>query len=361
MTSKLLGFFYQNSLNYREYKRDGRGRFAKKSSATVAEPKPNNSKLSHISDVKGISSKIAEWAPHHKKMEEIIQDTELKDSLDSLQKFKTESEVATKRGHEHLTLPPGINLSEFQKKENKEHHDKNLKINVEPTDVAKFYRINNGKLGGFITEKDGVHHVSIKHMYGMGGTIPFKSADEADKYLKNTIQNFAESRVIPTSKKDEIIQHNLKKIESLKDKNKDNPYNNTDKEILHDNIGIADEIKSLLKSNSNAIATIDEHGNIQAAAKYKGRGNHIYVDFLATAPWNLAESHENKVRGAGAKTLAHLAQKSIDKGYKGKLKLTPLEKAKGFYKHLGFVEDENEKMHLSPEAAKKLIEKYGGD
>ncbi|MDF5721499.1 MAG: hypothetical protein PUP91_13670 [Rhizonema sp. PD37] len=294
-------------------------------------------------------------------MGDILDDKKLTDSLASLHKLKVDAETAAKRNHTHVTLPPGINLPDSEKEANKGHHNKTLAITLDERELGKFYRFDGGRIGGIITEKDGIHHVSLRHLYGTKGTTTFQSAQEADKYLRDVIRRFAHERVVPLAKVSKVISHHSDQIDNLKSKNQHNPYKNIDKEVLHDNLDISGEIEQLLKTKRKAIASVDQHGNLQAAACYRNKHNHLYVDFLSTAGWNLAESHSRKTKGAGAATLAALARKSIGAGHKGRLQLTPLDKAKSFYNHLGFVEDSNGKLHLSPEAAEKLIAKYGGE
>lgn len=59
----------------------------------------------------------------------------------------------------------------------------------------------------------------------------------------------------------------------------------------------------------------------------------VYVQFVATAPWNRPElQNPPKFRGVGRIFILAAIQASLDTGYKGRLGLHSLPKAEGFYR-----------------------------
>ncbi len=59
----------------------------------------------------------------------------------------------------------------------------------------------------------------------------------------------------------------------------------------------------------------------------------VYVEFLATAPWNRPELRKPpKFRGCGRIFILAAIQSSLDEGFKGRIGLHSLPKAEGFYR-----------------------------
>jgi hypothetical protein len=90
----------------------------------------------------------------------------------------------------------------------------------------------------------------------------------------------------------------------------------------------------------------DSAGNLQAAAiitpsinRIRSPNDHLHVDWLATAPWNLPDSTDpRKVSGAGSAMIREIIQEAktnLDK-YPGGVQLESLQAAVPFYKKLGF-------------------------
>jgi len=90
----------------------------------------------------------------------------------------------------------------------------------------------------------------------------------------------------------------------------------------------------------------DSEGNLQAAAiitpsinRIRSPNDHLHVDWLATAPWNLPDSTDHrKVSGAGSAMIREIIQEAktnLDK-YPGGVQLESLQAAVPFYKKLGF-------------------------
>lgn len=111
-------------------------------------------------------------------------------------------------------------------------------------------------------------------------------------------------------------------------------------------------------------AMVDKNGvtQIMAAISIK-EGNKrqspsLYVDALATAPWNVVGDDPKRVKGAGTAMMKALAEESIKRGMEGKIMLYPLDDAVPFYRKLGFsAPNASGDMTLTPKAAHKLL--YG--
>lgn len=103
----------------------------------------------------------------------------------------------------------------------------------------------------------------------------------------------------------------------------------------------------------------DADGNLQAAAIITNEPNHLYVDYFATAPWNVLRNSPKSVRNAGAILMAELVKESMNDPKeirKGRLQLYAITGSVSFYEGLGFVEDQaSGDMVLSIEAANKLL------
>lgn len=104
----------------------------------------------------------------------------------------------------------------------------------------------------------------------------------------------------------------------------------------------------------------DERGTLQAGAIVTEMNDHLYLDYIATAPWNLIPTLPNYCQGA-AKSLIHsIVRESLDRGYNGRIIVDAVGSA-GFYRKMGFVETGEgsvnaPEMVLTSEAAKKLME-----
>lgn len=62
----------------------------------------------------------------------------------------------------------------------------------------------------------------------------------------------------------------------------------------------------------------------------------LYVEFLESAPWNLKEHPDGvRYRGVGKTLLAAAVQMSLDAGMGGRVGLSALPQAVGFYSHCG--------------------------
>ncbi|MEO6803183.1 MAG: GNAT family N-acetyltransferase [Granulicella sp.] len=78
----------------------------------------------------------------------------------------------------------------------------------------------------------------------------------------------------------------------------------------------------------------------------------VYVNLLATAPWNLSDvAAMPRFRGVGTVLLTAAVSTSVDLGFKGRLALHSLPKSQGWYDNLGM-------SCLGPDAAKHGLAYY---
>lgn len=83
------------------------------------------------------------------------------------------------------------------------------------------------------------------------------------------------------------------------------------------------ELQGLMLTNDITSARLPEHFGKPL----------VYVQFVATAPWNRPELQDPpKFRGVGRIFILAAIQASLDAGYKGRLGLHSLPKAEGFYR-----------------------------
>lgn len=104
----------------------------------------------------------------------------------------------------------------------------------------------------------------------------------------------------------------------------------------------------------------DEIGHLQAGAIVTAMDDHLYLDYIATAPWNLVEISPKHIRGAAKSLVCSIARESFERGYNGRIIVDAAGSA-GFYQKMGFVETGEgsiniPEMVLTSEAAHKLIE-----
>lgn len=109
------------------------------------------------------------------------------------------------------------------------------------------------------------------------------------------------------------------------------------------------------------IGVKDKDGNLQALMQHDIVDGEFYVDYLATAPWNILSSHPNKKKGAGSAAIESAIQMSEKKSKNGVVELTALPDAVPFYKKVGFNElpppgQPVPSMRLSAKKSKEFLE-----
>lgn len=127
-----------------------------------------------------------------------------------------------------------------------------------------------------------------------------------------------------------------------------------------DSEAIYSEIVLAAKESPRSIRIVkDGNENIQSVAQVtKGRG-HLYVEMLATAPWNISGSDSKRVKGAGTKAMEAIILEAVEQ--KKPVKLRSVQGALSFYQKIGFTQDRvnSFNMTLSLENAKVFLEKRG--
>lgn len=114
--------------------------------------------------------------------------------------------------------------------------------------------------------------------------------------------------------------------------------------------------------DSSYIGIRDTSGNLQSAATYIEQDDALFVEYLASAPWNVKGDDSRRMKGAGSAAIEALVLESVKRGRGGALRLESLEGAVGFYEKIGFQRKSNDnvpEMELSAEDAKKWLDSRG--
>lgn len=145
-----------------------------------------------------------------------------------------------------------------------------------------------------------------------------------------------------------ITEKKLKKLKQLGAKSED---------VLSDSAFVSSQIRNQVTSKTNikTLGVKDSKGRLQAALTYEVSDLSLSIEYLATAPWNMLDKHPNKTRGAGSQAIELAVLKSIELGKEGRISLIALDNAKGFYKKMGFVENEGGTFELSSKSAKEFL------
>ena len=105
---------------------------------------------------------------------------------------------------------------------------------------------------------------------------------------------------------------------------------------------------------------------LQAGAIVTDMGDRLYVDFIATAPWNITGDEPKSVRKAATMLMAHIVTESIDKGYEGRIIVDAVGSSANFYQRMGFIETGESlaiapEMVLTSEAARNFLSDIAGE
>ena len=142
----------------------------------------------------------------------------------------------------------------------------------------------------------------------------------------------------------------------------DNPDINRPSTNYAQGFGMADGLLLLAGSKNTQVkekhlrGLVDKDGKLQAAASIEDRGDHIYVDRLATAPWNLTKSQKS-TKGAGTAMFEAIVREAASQN-KG-IRLETTTSASDFYQKMGLEEDEATGMYytFTPEQAQDFLKK----
>jgi hypothetical protein len=120
-------------------------------------------------------------------------------------------------------------------------------------------------------------------------------------------------------------------------------------------------------------AVIDSKGKMQSAAEVEVYDDHIYVNYLATAPWNVGpkggrdpSTDPRATRGSGREMMRQIVIESFRRGAQGQVRLESLRGAQAFYEKCGFKSTTPSsssalpKMELSSSSARQFLEQTGG-
>lgn len=104
----------------------------------------------------------------------------------------------------------------------------------------------------------------------------------------------------------------------------------------------------------------DTDSNLQAAAVVTDRQDHLYLDYIATAPWNILKNSPRSVRNAATALIVELVLESTSKGYFGRIIADAVSGSASFYETIGFVRtgfgsNAAPEMELTPEQASLLL------
>ena len=104
----------------------------------------------------------------------------------------------------------------------------------------------------------------------------------------------------------------------------------------------------------------DNSKTLQAGAIISEMEDNLYLDYIATAPWNLIATLPKHSRGAAKSLVRAISRESFDRGYNGRI-IVDVAGSSEFYKKMGFVETGEgsiniPEMILTTEAAKRLRE-----
>ncbi len=104
----------------------------------------------------------------------------------------------------------------------------------------------------------------------------------------------------------------------------------------------------------------DNLDNLQAGAIVSAIDDSLYLDYIATAPWNLRPTLSKYCQGAASSLIRSIVRESLERGYNGRI-IVDVTGSIGFYQKMGFVDtgrgSENiPEMLLISAAAQKLIE-----
>lgn len=344
--------------------KDGRwvetGAEARRVSKKESNTTESNSKkeLTIETDPKQIAKMSKEWTKTYDLMDQVSKLDEKDAAVADMEKS---IDTAKKRGQPNIILKNGSGLSDKKDIEaNRKANEGKVEIytDISPADGAILHKVSGGKILAITTKNDSEYTTDISKITGYDKKITLPTEDRAKAFAKEAVQEyvdrhvlsvpFAETHKSKLQKENDKLKKSLDKVGLTSDM----------KDVYKDNMLVGHEIIAAAKQkNKNMVAMVDSNGKMQAAAFYKEEKSALYVEYLATAPWNLSTKDPRLTRGAAAKTLATISQTSVDLGKRGKIELTSLPRAESFYEKMGFVK--GLEMSLSEKRAKELREKYG--
>ncbi|GEM_PF-2016985 len=284
-------------------------------------------------------------------------------------------------GDSHVTFFDNVKMDHAVLLENNRYHRKNKSLKIESKEGKTIYKSDfiNQALATVSQREDGKYVSSASHLYRFG-TIEaaFNTKAEANKHAKTSAEVYLATKVFPIKKVEAALnEQQSKDIGKLKQRlaeKKITDFSGENLDRIVDNKIIHRDVRDAIQyENAKALAIKDKSGNLQSAIAYDiipsiGRKNQqetaLYIEYLATAPWNAARSSDSRAaRGAGARALAE-SIKQAKKEKADKVQLVALEGAKPFYNKMGMTyrgkeDDGYFEIAVDSSQAKTLIEKYG--
>ncbi len=184
------------------------------------------------------------------------------------------------------------------------------------------------------------------------------------QWLKDLTPQQRESKATDVATLESRLLKSEDELRRGKEYYKDNEYLKVDPARFSASHDISESVlKGSADRGVKQFGVYDKNGNLQAAANYSVKKNSVYIDELATAPWNIkAGGADNRsTKGAGTQAVVEAVRLSSELGKGGRVTLEALEDAKPFYEKLGFKSKKSDdtQMELSPKAAKELLAKMG--
>lgn len=100
----------------------------------------------------------------------------------------------------------------------------------------------------------------------------------------------------------------------------------------------------------------DVQNRLQAGAILEEDIDFLFLDAIASAPWNVLGNQPETIKGAGTTLMEELVKESKDLGFEGRMRLYPVQRSEQFYKDIGFVKTPEGDWELTPEAAERFLE-----
>lgn len=100
----------------------------------------------------------------------------------------------------------------------------------------------------------------------------------------------------------------------------------------------------------------DLQNRLQAGAILEEDIDFLFLDAIASAPWNVLGNQPETIKGAGTTLMEELVKESKNLGFEGRMRLYPLQRSQQFYTDIGFVETSEGDWELTLEAAEGFLE-----
>jgi hypothetical protein len=122
-----------------------------------------------------------------------------------------------------------------------------------------------------------------------------------------------------------------------------------------------DVVMELGAGSDSKISGIKSERGLEGFIAIKPYENEIYIDKIATAPWNINHSKRRR-RGTGSQMLASVFNIALKNEKIERVRVEAITGSKGFYSKIGFVPVEDSKAYLaiSRENMEQFLKRYMG-